>query len=123
MAWDLRKAQPYDGYEKMRFDVPVGKYGDSYDRFIVRFEEMKQSVRLIRQCLEDMKDGPVSSLDRKVVPPKRAEMKSSMEALIQHFKLYTEGYKVPEGEVYAAIEAPKGEFGVYLVSDGSNKPS
>jgi NADH-quinone oxidoreductase subunit D len=122
VAWDLRKSQPYDGYEKLKFDVPVGKYGDCYDRFIVRVEEVKQSVSLIRQCLENMKPGPISSMDRKVVPPKRAEMKQSMEALIQHFKLYTEGYKVPEGEVYAAIEAPKGEFGVYLVSDGSNKP-
>jgi len=122
IAWDLRKSQPYDGYEKLKFDVPVGKYGDCYDRFIVRVEEVKQAVSLIRQCLENMKPGPVSSMDRKVVPPKRAEMKQSMEALIQHFKLYTEGYKVPEGEVYAAIEAPKGEFGVYLVSDGSNKP-
>ena len=122
VAWDLRKAQPYDGYEKMDFQVPVGKNGDSFDRFVVRVEETKQSVQLIQQCLNDMPNGPVSSLDRKIVPPKRAEMKQSMEGLIQHFKLYTEGYKVPEGEVYAAIEAPKGEFGVYLVSDGSNKP-
>ncbi len=122
VAWDLRKAQPYDGYEKMKFDLPVGKHGDSYDRFVVRIEEMKQSISLVRQCLEDMPGGPISSMDRKIVPPKRAEMKSSMESLIQHFKLYTEGYKVPEGEIYAAIEAPKGEFGVYLLSDGSNKP-
>jgi len=122
IAWDLRKSQPYDGYEKMDFDVPVGKHGDCYDRFIVRFEEIKQSIRMIRQCLNEMPAGPVSSMDRKIVPPPRAEMKQSMEALIQHFKLYTEGYKVPEGEVYVAIEAPKGEFGVYLVSDGSNKP-
>jgi NADH-quinone oxidoreductase subunit D len=122
VAWDLRKSQPYDGYEKMEFDVPVGKHGDCYGRFLVRFEEIKQSIQMIRQCLNEMPIGPIASMDRKIVPPPRAEMKTSMEALIQHFKLYTEGYKVPEGEVYAAIEAPKGEFGVYLVSDGSNKP-
>ncbi len=122
IAWDLRKSQPYDVYGKMNFDVVVGKNGDCYDRYVLRFEEMRQSLRIIRQCIEQMPGGPVSSMDRKVVPPKRGEMKRSMEALIHHFKLYTEGYKVPEGEVYAAVEAPKGEFGVYLVSDGSNKP-
>jgi NADH-quinone oxidoreductase subunit D len=106
----------------MDFDIPVGRHGDCFDRFMIRIEEMKQSIRIMRQCLNEMPAGPVSSLDRKIVPPKRAEMKSSMEALIHHFKLYTEGYHVPEGEVYAAVEAPKGEFGVYLVSDGSNKP-
>jgi len=123
-AWDLRKAQPYECYDELDFDIPVGKHGDCYDRYLCRMEEMKQSVKIIRQCLELMakEKGPVSSLEGKVVPPKRAEMKRSMEALIHHFKLYTEGYHVPEGEVYAAVEAPKGEFGVYLVSDGGNKP-
>jgi len=122
MPWDLRRSQPYDVYDRMDFDVVVGKNSDCYDRFVLRFEEMRQSLKIIRQCITEMPTGPVSSLDRKVVPPKRGEMKRSMEALIHHFKLYTEGYKVPEGEVYAAVEAPKGEFGVYLVSDGSNKP-
>ena len=122
IAWDLRKSQPYDGYEKMDFDLPVGKHGDCFDRFLVRVEEIKQSLRIMKQCINEMPNGPIASLDRKIVPPKRGEMKRSMEALIHHFKLYTEGYKVPEGEVYAAVEAPKGEFGVYLVSDGSNKP-
>jgi len=122
VAWDLRKAEPYEVYDRMDFDIPVGKHGDCYDRFLVRIEEMKQSIRIMRQCLNEMPAGPVSSLDRKIVPPKRAEMKSSMEALIHHFKLYTEGYHVPEGEVYAAVEAPKGEFGVYLVADGTNRP-
>ncbi len=122
VAWDLRKAQPYECYNDLDFDIPVGIHGDCYDRYIVRLEEIRQSLKLIRQCIQRMPDGPVSSLDRKVVPPKRGEMKRSMESLIHHFKLYTEGFKVPEGEVYAAVEAPKGEFGVYLVSDGSNKP-
>jgi NADH-quinone oxidoreductase subunit D len=125
-AWDLRKNQPYECYSEMEFDIPIGKNGDCYDRYLIRMEEMRQSVRIMRQCCEQLlgkeKTGPVSSLDGKVVPPKRGEMKRSMEALIHHFKLYTEGYKVPSGEVYAAVEAPKGEFGVYLVSDGSNKP-
>ena len=125
-AWDLRKAQPYECYDEMDFDIPVGRNGDCYDRYLIRMEEMRQSVRIMKQCLEKLGSadgqGPVSSADGKVVPPKRAEMKRSMEALIHHFKLYTEGYRVPEGEVYAAVEAPKGEFGVYLVSDGSNKP-
>jgi NADH-quinone oxidoreductase subunit D len=122
VAWDLRKAQPYDGYEKYEFDVPVGKNGDCYDRYLCRLEEMRQSVLIMRQVLSSMPGGPVSSIDRKIVPPKRGEMKNSMEALIHHFKLYTEGYKVPAGETYAAVEAPKGEFAVYLIADGTNKP-
>ena len=122
IAWDLRKSQPYDVYAKMDFEVPVGTNGDCYDRFMVRVEEVRQSAKIMKQCLRDMPQGPVSSDDRKVSPPKRAEMKQSMEALIHHFKLYTEGFHVPAGEVYVATESPKGEFGVYLVSDGSNKP-
>jgi len=122
IPWDLRKSQPYDVYDRMEFDVPVGTRGDCYDRFMVRVEEVRQSARIMRQCLNEMPDGPVASLDRKVVPPKRGEMKQSMEALIHHFKLYTEGFHVPAGEVYVATESPKGEFGVYLVSDGTNKP-
>jgi len=121
-AWDLRRAQPYECYNELDFQIPIGKNGDNYDRYLIRVEEMRQATKLMRQCIEKMPTGPVSSLDHKVVPPKRGEMKHSMEALIHHFKLYTEGYRVPEGEVYAAVEAPKGEFGVYLVSDGSNKP-
>jgi len=125
-AWDLRRAQPYECYSELDFDIPVGKNGDCYDRYLIRLEEMRQSVRIMRQCIEKLNSpegaGPVSHTDNKIVPPKRGEMKRSMEALIHHFKLYTEGYRVPEGEVYAAVEAPKGEFGVYLVSDGSNKP-
>ena len=125
-AWDLRKAQPYECYAEMDFDIPIGKNGDSYDRYLVRMEEMRQSVRIIKQCVEKLRSptgqGPVSVEDHKIVPPKRGEMKRSMEALIHHFKLYTEGYHVPAGEVYAAVEAPKGEFGVYLVADGTNKP-
>jgi NADH-quinone oxidoreductase subunit D len=122
LAWDLRRSQPYEAYSDMEFSVPIGKNGDCYDRYIMRMDEMRESVKIMRQCLANMPDGPVSSQDGKIVPPKRAEMKQSMEALIHHFKLYTEGYHVPEGEVYAAVEAPKGEFGVYLVGDGSNKP-
>ncbi len=122
IAWDLRKSQPYDAYAQMEFDIPVGTRGDCYDRFMVRVEEVYQSAKIIKQCLRDMPTGPVASLDRKVVPPKRGEMKQSMESLIHHFKLYTEGFHVPAGEVYVATESPKGEFGVYLVSDGSNKP-
>jgi NADH-quinone oxidoreductase subunit D len=121
-AWDLRRAQPYECYSELDFKIPVGKNGDCYDRYLMRMEEMRQSNKLMMQCIEKMPSGPVSAADGKVVPPKRAEMKRSMEALIHHFKLYTEGYHVPEGEVYAAVEAPKGEFGVYLVSDGGNKP-
>ncbi|OWJ67979.1 NADH-quinone oxidoreductase subunit D [Inquilinus limosus] len=123
VSWDLRKSQPYDVYDRMDFDVPVGLTGDCYARYLLRVEEMRQSNRIIRQCLEQMpKDGPVKSTDRKVSPPPRADMKRSMEALIHHFKLYTEGYHVPAGETYAAVEAPKGEFGVYLVADGTNRP-
>ena len=122
VPWDLRKAQPYDAYAEMDFDLPVGSNGDCYSRYLCRVEEMRQSVRIMRQCIEKMPDGPVHADDRKVVPPPRAEMKRSMEALIHHFKLYTEGYHVPAGETYAAVESTKGEFGVYLVSDGSNKP-
>ncbi|MBN9431811.1 MAG: NADH-quinone oxidoreductase subunit D [Bosea sp.] len=125
-AWDLRRSQPYECYSELAFDIPVARHGDCYDRFLIRIEEMRQSIRIMKQCVERLSGpeltGPVSSMDGKVVPPKRGEMKRSMEALIHHFKLYTEGYHVPEGEVYAAVEAPKGEFGVYLVSDGTNKP-
>lgn len=122
LPWDLRKSQPYDVYDRMDFEIPVGTKGDCYDRFMVRVEEVYQSARIMRQCLNEMPSGPIASLDRKVVPPKRAEMKQSMEALIHHFKLYTEGFHVPAGEVYVATESPKGEFGIYMVSDGSNKP-
>jgi NADH-quinone oxidoreductase subunit D len=125
-AWDLRKAQPYECYAELDFDIPVGKNGDNYDRYLIRMEEMRQSVRIMKQCIERLNaaegKGPVSADDGKIVPPRRSEMKRSMEALIHHFKLYTEGYHVPAGEVYAAVEAPKGEFGVYLVADGTNKP-
>ena len=125
-AWDLRKSQPYECYAELDFDIPVGKNGDCYDRYLIRMEEMRQAIRIMKQCVRLLNSaegkGPVSSDDGKIVPPKRAEMKRSMEALIHHFKLYTEGYHVPAGEVYAAVEAPKGEFGVYLVADGTNKP-
>lgn len=125
-AWDLRKAQPYDAYAEMDFDIPTGSNGDCYDRYLIRMEEMRQANKIMKQCVQKLNapegKGPVASVDGKVVPPKRGEMKQSMEALIHHFKLYTEGYKVPAGDIYAAVEAPKGEFGVYLVSDGTNKP-
>ena len=125
-AWDLRKSQPYECYAEFDFDIPIGKNGDCYDRYLIRMQEMRESAKIMRQaCAKLMSDagrGPVMSSNKKVVPPKRAEMKRSMEALIHHFKLYTEGFHVPEGEVYTCVEAPKGEFGVYLVSDGSNKP-
>jgi NADH-quinone oxidoreductase subunit D len=121
-AWDLRKAQPYAMYQFVDFDIPVGENGDCYDRYLVRVEEMRQSTSIILQCLDKMKPGPVRTADKKVTPPPRAEMKRSMEALIHHFKLYTEGVHVPAGETYAAVESGKGEFGVYLVSDGTNKP-
>jgi NADH-quinone oxidoreductase subunit D len=125
-AWDLRRAQPYECYSELDFDIPIGKNGDCYDRYLIRMEEMRQSVGIMKQCIERLRapdaQGPVSVKDNKIVPPKRPEMKRSMEALIHHFKLYTEGFHVPAGEVYAAVEAPKGEFGVYLVSDGGNKP-
>ena len=122
VAWDLRKSEPYDVYGKMDFDIPVGKNGDCYDRYLLRLEEMRQSLRIMKQCLEEMPGGAVRSNDPKISPPRRADMKTSMEALIHHFKLYTEGYHVEPGETYTAVEAPKGEFGVYVVSDGSNKP-
>jgi NADH-quinone oxidoreductase subunit D len=125
-AWDLRKSQPYECYAEMDFDVPIGKNGDCYDRYCIRMEEMRQSIRIMKQCIQKLREpegqGPVSVSDNKIVPPRRGEMKKSMEALIHHFKLYTEGFHVPEGEIYAAVEAPKGEFGVYLVADGTNKP-
>jgi NADH-quinone oxidoreductase subunit D len=123
LAWDLRRAQPYECYDEFEFQIPVGKNGDCYDRYLVRMEEMRQSVAIIRQAIEKLKfeTGPVLA-EGKLCPPRRVEMKKSMEALIHHFKLYTEGFHVPEGEVYASVEAPKGEFGVFLVSDGSNKP-
>jgi NADH-quinone oxidoreductase subunit D len=125
-VWDLRKAQPYECYADLDFDIPIGKNGDCYDRYLIRMQEMRESTKLMKQCCERLKSadgqGPHVADNKKVVPPKRAEMKRSMEALIHHFKLYTEGFHVPPGEVYAAVEAPKGEFGVYLVADGSNKP-
>lgn len=126
VPWDLRKSQPYECYEEMDFDIPIGKNGDNYDRQMVRMEEMRQSVHIMKQCIAKLRapdgQGPVATTDGKFAPPRRGEMKRSMEALIHHFKLYTEGFHVPAGEVYAAVEAPKGEFGVYLVADGSNKP-
>ncbi|RMX42961.1 hypothetical protein pdam_00001854 [Pocillopora damicornis] len=122
IKWDLRKSQPYDAYDKVEFDVPIGKNGDCYDRYLIRVEEMRQSLRIIEQCLNKMPAGEIKVDDAKISPPKRAEMKESMEALIHHFKLYTEGYQVPPGTTYTAIEAPKGEFGVYLVSDGTSRP-
>src|SRR5436190_1682289 len=125
-AWDLRKSQPYECYAEMDFDIPIGKNGDCYDRYCIRMEEMRQSVHIMKQCIAKLREpegqGAVSVVDNKVVPPRRGEMKRSMESLIHHFKLYTEGFHVPAGEIYAAVEAPKGEFGVYLVSDGTNKP-
>ena len=124
VAWDLRKSQPYDSYEEFEFDVPVGKTGDCYARYLIRMEEMYQSVKIMQQAIEKLRetDGPVMVDDYKIAPPPRGEMKSSMEALIHHFKLFTEGYHVPAGETYVPVEAPKGEFGVYLVSDGTNRP-
>ena len=122
IAWDLRKSQPYEVYGEMDFDIAIGKNGDSWDRYLVRMEEMRQSLKIIKQCLERMPKGPVMTGDPKIAPPKRGQMKQSMEALIHHFKLYTEGFHVAAGETYTAVEAPKGEFGVYLVSDGTNKP-
>ena len=124
VAWDLRKKQPYEVYDRMDFDIPLGTHGDCYDRYLVRMEEMRQSNRIIKQCVEWLKanPGPVMLDDRKVRPPRREEMKGDMESLIHHFKLMTEGFSVPAGETYAAVEAPKGELGVYLVADGANKP-
>jgi len=125
-AWDLRRAQPYECYNDFEFDIPVGKHGDCYDRYLLRMEEMRQSVRIMKQCIDKLTSGEgqgeVLAPNNKVTPPRRGEMKRSMEALIHHFKLFTEGFHVPEGEVYAAVEAPKGEFGVYLVADGTNRP-
>ncbi|XP_071095648.1 NADH-ubiquinone oxidoreductase 49 kDa subunit-like [Haliotis cracherodii] len=122
IKWDLRKTQPYDAYDRVDFDIPIGRIGDCYDRYLIRMEEMRQSLRIIHQCLNKMPPGEVRVDDNKISPPKRAEMKESMESLIHHFKLYSEGYQVPPGSTYTAIEAPKGEFGVYLVSDGTNRP-
>jgi len=124
VAWDLRKKQPYDAYAQVDFDVPVGSRGDTYDRYLVRIEEMRQSNRIIEQCVEWLRrnPGPVITGNRKVAPPSRVDMKTGMEDLIHHFKLFSEGMHVPEGEVYAAVEHPKGEFGIYMVSDGANKP-
>ncbi|MGX9891781.1 NADH-quinone oxidoreductase subunit D [Wolbachia endosymbiont (group B) of Eucosma cana] len=122
LAWDLRKSQPYEIYDQLDFDIPIGQNGDCYDRYLVRMAEIRQSISLVKQCIEKMPGGPIKTEDRKISPPPRAEMKKSMEALIHHFKLYSEGYHVPEGEAYVAVEAPKGEFGVYIVSDGTNRP-
>ncbi|HTJ91089.1 MAG TPA: NADH-quinone oxidoreductase subunit D [Acidocella sp.] len=122
VAWDLRRAQPYDKYAEVEFDVPVGRHGDTYDRYLVRIAEMRESVKIIRQALAKMQPGPIKVQDHKIAPPTRRQMKQSMEALIHHFKLYTEGYHVPAGATYTAVEAPKGEFGVYLVADGTNRP-
>ena len=122
VAWDLRKSQPYDVYDKVKFSIPVGKTGDTYDRYLVRMEEMRESVKIILQCINQIPSGAVMVENNKITPPKRSEMKNSMEAIIHHFKLFTEGYRVPEGITYRAVEAPKGEFGVVLVSDGSSKP-
>jgi NADH-quinone oxidoreductase subunit D len=125
-AWDLRKAQPYECYSELDFDIPIGKHGDCYDRYLVRMEEMRQAVRIMKQCIDRLgssqAQGPVIIEDHRIAKPSRPVMKSSMEAMIEHFKLFTEGFRVPKGEVYAAVEAPKGEFGVYLVSDGTNRP-
>jgi NADH-quinone oxidoreductase subunit D len=122
IAWDLRKSNPYDIYGELDFDVPIGKNGDCYDRYLVRVEEMYQSLKIIQQCIDKMPNGPIKTPDHNIAPPARAKMKKSMAALIDHFKLYTEGYYVPEGETYTCVEAPKGEFGVYLYSNGTNKP-
>jgi NADH-quinone oxidoreductase subunit D len=124
VEWDLRKKQPYEVYDRLKFDIPIGVTGDCYDRYLVRIEEMRQSNRIIKQCVDWLRKnpGPVMLDDYKIAPPRREEMKADMEALIHHFKLFTEGFCVPQGEAYAAVEHPKGEFGVYLVSDGANKP-
>ena len=122
VAWDLRKSQPYECYEDFDFKIPIGKNGDCYDRYLCRMEEMRESVKIIKDCIKKMPLGPVKSIDGKITPPKKEDLKKSMEALIHHFKLFSEGFRVPKGEIYTAVEAPKGEFGVYLISDGSNKP-
>jgi NADH-quinone oxidoreductase subunit D len=124
VAWDLRKTQPYEVYSEVEFDVPVGKTGDSYDRYLVRMQEMRESNRIIQQCIKWLRanPGPVITDNHKIAPPSREAMKTNMEGLIHHFKLFTEGFHVPKGQAYAAVEHPKGEFGIYLVSDGANKP-
>ena len=122
IAWDLRKSQPYECYQDIDFKIPIGKNGDCYDRYLCRIEEMRESVKIIRNCIKKMPTGPIKSIDGKITPPKRKDLKNSMESLIHHFKLFSEGFRVPKGEIYTAVEAPKGEFGVYLISDGSNKP-
>ena len=122
VAWDLRKSQPYDCYEQLKFKIPIGKNGDCYDRYLCRIEEMRESVKIINQCLTNLPKGPIKTEDGKISPPSKKEIKQSMEALIHHFKLFTEGYRVDKDEIYTAVEAPKGEFGIYLVSDGSSKP-
>ena len=122
VPWDLRKSQPYECYNDFSFKIPVGKNGDCYDRYLCRMEEMRESVKIINECINKMPSGPVKSIDGKITPPKKDDLKNSMEALIHHFKLFSEGFRVPEGEIYTCVEAPKGEFGVYLISDGSNKP-
>ncbi len=122
VPWDLRKSQPYAIYDQLDFDIPIGKNGDCYDRYMVRIEEIRQSVSMMKQCIQKMPSGPVRIDNNKITPPRRGEMKKSMEALIHHFKLFTEGFHVPAGETYTAIETPKGEFAVYLVADGTNRP-
>ena len=122
VPWDLRKSQPYECYEQLEFKIPIGKNGDCYDRYLCRIEEMKESVKIINQCLANIPKGPIKTMDGKISPPPKKELKESMEALIHHFKLFSEGYRVDKDEIYTAVEAPKGEFGVYLISDGSNKP-
>ena len=122
VPWDLRKSQPYDCYQQMEFNIPVGKNGDCYDRYLCRIEEMRESIKIINQCLANLPKGPIKTMDGKISPPPKKDIKNSMEALIHHFKLFTEGYRVDNDEIYTAVEAPKGEFGVYLISDGSSKP-
>jgi len=122
VAWDIRKAEPYEVYDRLEFDVPVGKYSDCYDRYLLRIEEMRQSLRIINQCINKMPPGPVKAMNNKVVPPTRHQMKTSMESLIHHFKLYSEGYHVPYGSTYVSVEAPKGEFGVFLVANNTTRP-
>jgi NADH-quinone oxidoreductase subunit D len=122
VAWDLRRSQPYECYKDFDFKIPIGKNGDCYDRYLCRIEEMRESVKIIKECIKKMPRGPVKSIDGKITPPKKEDLKNSMESLIHHFKLFSEGFRIPEGEIYTAVEAPKGELGVYLISDGSNKP-
>ena len=122
VAWDLRRSQPYECYKDFDFKIPIGKNGDCYDRYLCRIEEMRESVKIIKECIKKMPRGPVKSIDGKITPPKKEDLKNSMESLIHHFKLFSEGFRIPGGEIYTAVEAPKGELGVYLISDGSNKP-